>query len=123
MDHYNTSVSQQMRANQAAILDRRASPRKTLHRAITILLPDNTAVNGKTMDLSSGGMRVAVPRALSDRQECTVDFTMLMDGKPRSVSGSGRILSCVCGTNGFSIGIQFDYLDAESSATIAQFLR
>jgi hypothetical protein len=55
--------------------------------------------------------------------DCTFEFTMLVDGRPQTISGCGRILSCVCsGMDGFSIGMKFTQLEKPGQTIIDRFL-
>jgi hypothetical protein len=108
--------------DQVAVQERRAAPRKPLQRRITLTLKDTTLLHGQAVDLTSGGMRVSVDRAISVPQECAIEFSIMIEGQPQSISGRGRILSCVCTGMTFSIGLQFVQLGAAGKAVIARYL-
>lgn len=123
IDHYTTSVAQQLRRTQAAMQERRAAPRRLLQRRIMISLPDNIVLGGQTIDLSNGGLRVSIPRALATPQDCTFEVSIMVEGQVQSLSGRGRILSCVCrGMDGFSIGLQFIQIGEAGKALVQRFL-
>lgn len=107
---------------EVVVQERRATPRKRLHRRATVTLKDNTVLHGQAIDLSTGGIRVGVDCALSVPQECTIDFSIMMEGQPQPVSGRGRILSCVCTGMTFTIGLQFVQLNDASKAVIARYM-
>lgn len=113
----------QKSVNQVAVQERRAVPRKPLQRRITLKLQDDTVLNGQAVDLTMGGVRVRVDRALSAPQECAIEFSIMIEGQPQAVSGRGRILSCVCTGMSFSVGVQFVQLGDAGKAVIARFLQ
>jgi hypothetical protein len=118
----HTAAVAQQTVDQVAVQERRAAPRKPLQRRITLTLKDTTLLHGQAVDLTSGGMRVSVDRAISVPQECTIEFSIMIEGRPQPVSGRGRILSCVCTGMTFSIGLQFVQLGDAGKAVIARYL-
>jgi hypothetical protein len=108
--------------DQVAVQERRAAPRKPLQRRITLTLKDTTLLHGQVVDLTTGGVRVSVDRAISVPQECTIEFSIMIEGQPQSISGRGRILSCVCTGMTFSIGLQFVQMGDAGKAVIARYL-
>lgn len=109
--------------NELARYERRTAPRTALRRRITLALPNGTIIRGETMDLSTGGMRVAIQDSLNVPLECTFDLTVLIEGKLQPLRGSGKISSCVCrGMLGFSVGVQFTQLDASARALVTQMV-
>lgn len=106
--------------NELARYERRSASRKALRRRITLALANGTIIRGETIDLSTGGMRVAVQDSLDIPVDCTFDLTVLIDGKLQPLRGSGKISSCVCrGMLGFSVGVQFMQLDASAKALVS----
>ncbi len=109
--------------NQIAPQERRAAPRKPLRRPITLTLPDGKALQGQTIDLTEAGIRASVPHLLAAPVDCTFSVALMIDGKPLTLKGTGRILSCVCSGMTFSVGIQFKQLDAAAKQVVASALR
>ena len=111
-------------AEQVVPQERRTSPRKALRRRISLDFLEGRKLNGQTVDISSGGLRITIDRSLPVPQECAFEFTAIFDGKMQTLAGRGRILSCVCtGMHGFSIGMQFLDLNATAKAVIAGYIR
>ena len=109
--------------NEIARYERRTATRTALRRRITLVLSNATIIRGETMDLSLGGMRVAIQDSLNIPLDCTFDLTVLIDGKLQPLRGSGKISSCVCrGMLGFSVGMQFTQMDASCKALVAQMV-
>ena len=124
MDYYITTDAQPLSSSQIVMEERRAVPRKPLHGRVTLRLGDNTTVQGHGVDLSSGGVRLAADRALPSPLDCTIEFTIKLDGRPHTITCKGRVLSCVCtGMDGFTIGVQFVQLNEVGKAAVAQALR
>jgi c-di-GMP-binding flagellar brake protein YcgR len=120
MERRTSSANPQRRPNQAAGQERKTVARK-LNRRIVIGLSDKTTLTGQTIDLSSGGVRIIIDRALPVPQECTIEFSILIEGQPQPISSRGRILSCVCtGMSGFSIGVQFVQMNDACKAVVAR---
>lgn len=106
--------------NEIARYERRNAPRRALRRRVTLALSNGTIIRGETIDLSIGGMRIAVQDSLDVPVDCTFDLTVLIEGKLQPLRGSGKISSCVCrGMLGFSVGVQFMQLDAAAKALVA----
>ena len=109
--------------SEIARYERRTAPRKAMRRRITLALSNGTILRGETIDISTGGMRVAIQDSLNVPLDCTFDLTVLIEGRLLSLCGSGKITSCVCrGMLGFSVGVQFTQLDASAKALTAQMV-
>lgn len=106
--------------NEIARCERRTAPRKSLRHRVTLTLSNDTVLRGETIDVSTGGMRIAVQDSLNVPLDCTFDLTVLIKGKLQPLRGGGKITSCVCrGMLGFSVGVQFTQLDASAKALAA----
>lgn len=102
--------------------ERRTAPRKPLRRRIALTLADFSVLNGQTVDISSGGLRVAVPRLLTVPQECMFELTVMQDGKVKTLSGRGRLLSCSCAGMDFNVGLQFMSMEDAGKALVNSVL-
>lgn len=102
--------------------ERRTAPRKPLRRRIALTLADFSVVNGQTVDISSGGLHVAVPQLLKVPQECMFELTVMQDGKVKTLSGRGRMLSCTCAGMNFNVGLQFLSMEDAGKALVDSVL-
>ena len=125
MDYYSTPIAAQQRpiVNSAAVPDRRRTTRRSLACRVTLTLPDKDIMYGFTVDISAAGLRVAVPKKLNLKQECTLLLSFFAHGKTNRVNAYGQVLSCVCsGMDGFQLGIKFTQIDAAASEILQQIV-
>jgi c-di-GMP-binding flagellar brake protein YcgR len=98
--------------------ERRSTPRKNLRLRATLTPPGRT-VQSQTIDLSAGGVCVALPFALSNGDECGVRIDLSACGSDTHLELRCRVCYCVQIGDKFRIGLQF----IEMTTYAASFLR
>ena len=102
--------------------DRRASPRKALRLRATLTAPGRT-VPSQTIDLSAGGVCVALPFALSTGDECGVCIDLSACGSETQLELRGRVCYCVQIGEKFRIGLQFVRMTTAGASFLRRLLR
>jgi hypothetical protein len=104
-------------------IDRRLTKRRPLRSRALIGIPGKAAIRGNVVDISAGGLSVILPIAPDIGIECTMFFTIMLDGKIITVSGYGKVLNCVCGSSeGFRIGMKFHTQDPQAQSALQKLL-
>jgi c-di-GMP-binding flagellar brake protein YcgR len=100
----------------------RAYPRKPLRCPALVALPGITPVKAKMIDVSLGGICVLLAGQLPVGQPCMVAFDPTINGKPRRITASVRVIYSILGNDGFRTGLQFVELDAENNKSLAELM-
>jgi len=104
--------------------DRRESPRKVLRVRARVGLPDETMVDARTVDLSSGGLSLTSSLQLKPDQECFVELELGAFGIESTPPIRTRVCYCVpFRASDFRTGVQFLQIDAAIAALIAAALK
>ena len=86
-------------------------------------------VNGESMPFSSidiglGGVCVVFAQQMKIGQTGRINLSFLVNGRKQEVSSAAKVCYCVCGRDGFRVGVQFtEALDQASSLSINMLLK
>jgi hypothetical protein len=101
--------------------NRRASPRKVLRQAATVVHGDATKA-AQTWDIGSEGMSLLAPRPIAPGTRCKVTFFVPFADGPVEVTVSVKVVYSSYSANGeFKIGAVFTDLDATAAAALGRF--
>ncbi|MFI4940382.1 MAG: PilZ domain-containing protein [Burkholderiales bacterium] len=99
----------------------RSEERRVLRCAAAVISSNSPPVHGKTVDVSSKGISVMLPRAMNNGDQCTVAFNPSIDGKTVMLSAPAKVVYSICvGTSGFRTGFQFEGIDDKTSKIIKE---
>jgi len=119
MDYLAQGSSQPMLTD----LEKRKSPRKPLRQRVTLGTAEHGIFQGKTLDISVGGLSVMIPVSLATRTVCVVRFELMVDGRLVRFIGNGKVAHCSCaGMDGFRVGMQFQVDDPKLLPSLSRFL-
>ena len=80
-------------------------------------------MRGQVLEISTGGLSVALPSAPEIGSECTLFFTVMLDGKLIAISGPGKVTNCTCtSSEGFRVGMTFHPQDSQAQAALNKLL-
>lgn len=124
MDYLTSKTPQQlMQTGAQRAIDWRLTKRKPLRSRALIGIPGKSAIRGNVVDVSEGGLSMVLPIAPDIGIECSVFFTIMLDGKIITVSGYGKVLNCVCSSSeGFRIGMKFHTQDPQAQNALQKLL-
>lgn len=121
MDYYTQPLPHTLLSAGA---ERRRNPRKRLQRRVAIGLGKGEIIQGQTVEISSGGVGVMLPKALRMGETCIVRFNMLVDGLAVQIDGVGKVANCSCsGLDGFRVGLQLSVRDAHAANVIEEYVQ
>ncbi|HWJ34740.1 MAG TPA: PilZ domain-containing protein [Steroidobacteraceae bacterium] len=104
--------------------ERRIDDRKVIGIRSTVTLPEETVLQGHTVDISSGGAAVTVPIELAPGQDCVISLELEACGTMTAFRIPAEVRYCVpLGGNRFRTGVRFGQTDGTTSAFIAAVLR
>jgi c-di-GMP-binding flagellar brake protein YcgR len=102
--------------------EQRQSIRKVL-RANGILSMDGTQHRFGAIDISAGGLSIAIPKQLTVRRNCHVQFELQVDGQSHIVAGSCHIVYCFfTGGKAYRAGLQFTSIALDGATLIEQYI-
>jgi|GEM_PF-2266265 len=103
--------------------DRRRSARKALNTNGLLASQGHEPVEVKTVDLSLGGVAVAMPYRMALNQACIVTFDMPIQDKIRRVAAVAEVAYSVRNTKqDFKTGLRFVELDAAGAAAVGEYM-
>lgn len=102
--------------------ERRRIKRHPLRSRALIGIQGQPSVRGSMIDISTGGISIALPSALAAGTECMVFFTVTVAGQLIAVSGAGKVANCICSGDGFRIGMRFSTQDPQAQRALAKLL-
>jgi c-di-GMP-binding flagellar brake protein YcgR len=100
----------------------RVYPRKPLRCPALVALPGIAPIKARMIDVSLGGICVVLAGQLPVGQPCMVAFDPTINGKPKRITASVRVIYSILGTDGFRTGLQFVELDAENNKSLAALM-
>lgn len=101
--------------------NRRASPRKVVRRAATVVIGD-VSKEVQTWDLGRDGMCLLAPRPIAPGTRCKVAFDIPLGGELLAVSAALKIVySSYSAAGEFKIGAVFLDLDEAVATTLGRF--
>jgi hypothetical protein len=102
--------------------DRRRIKRHPLRSRALIGLQGQASIRGSMIDIASDGISVALPSALAAGTDCMVFFTVTVAGQLIAVSGPGKVVNCICSSDGFRVGMRFSTQDPQAQRALAKLL-
>jgi hypothetical protein len=103
--------------------DQRQSARKIVKVKALIAMEGQAPVPGRTADVGSNGVSVAVQNPLQVGQAGQVSFDLLVDGKLTPIAARAKVIYCIFSGGDFKIGFQFLNLDLAAMTQLSRFLR
>ena len=101
--------------------EKRKQMRKSLRCPAAIKWSDGTLTHTHTLDISSGGVSVAVPRPISGTGTCHLAFVVLLSAGARNFMANCEITHCILsGVEGFRVGLRFLDLNADDREQLEQ---
>lgn len=98
-----------------SISEQRKAARKILLGRAVFASPELTVSSALTIDLSTGGLSLILPKALGDQPNCAVSFDVPLEYQPQRVLVSGRVISCEKkAPQSYRVGVQFIHADWDS---------
>jgi c-di-GMP-binding flagellar brake protein YcgR len=103
--------------------DRRVSPRKICRVGAFFSLHGDAPMRAKTLDLSSNGLGLLLPRALRAGTVGEVSFEIYVDGSLRQIAAKVEVSNCVFLSREVRVGCRFLSLDNGSKKALEDFAR
>jgi hypothetical protein len=101
--------------------NRRASPRKVLRQAATVVVGDATKP-AQTWDIGGDGMSLLVSRPIAPGTRCAVSFVVPLSEGPLEVTVSVKVVYSSYSASGeFKIGAVFTDRDGPEAAVLGRF--
>jgi c-di-GMP-binding flagellar brake protein YcgR len=102
--------------------EQRQSSRKPLD-ADGILSVDGVQHRIRSIDLSAGGLSIALSKQLTVRRNCHVQFALTLQGQTHIVAASCHVVYCFyTGGKAYRAGLQFLSVAMNGADLIAQFV-
>lgn len=96
-------------------LEQRKAARKILLGRAVFASPELTVSTALTIDLSTGGLSLILPKALVEQPNCAISFDVPLQYQPQRVLVSGRVISCQRkAPQSYRVGVQFVHADWDS---------
>ena len=102
--------------------ERRTSPRKALRVSASLTAPGRT-VPSQTIDLSDGGVCVALPFAVATGDECAVRIDLSACGVDTQLELRCRVCYCVPVGEKYRVGLQFIRMTTAGASFLRKVLR
>lgn len=103
------AITTQLNASGAKPTDppdeRRKTPRNPEQCSASVLLPDRRRIKGKTVDLSSEGVCLTLPEALTLGHQYRFRIDRRIDNKKQRIDVIGRVCFCISLGGQFRIGM------------------
>jgi c-di-GMP-binding flagellar brake protein YcgR len=112
---------EQQQSNDAG-QERRRRPRTSIRLSATVLLPDDELLYAHTIDLSSGGVCLSVPKQLQLEDEVRLGLKFEAVGVKHSLLLISRVCYCLPDAKEFRAGLQFVQISAEDSTLLEKLL-
>jgi len=110
-----------MRVGAKLQSENRKQMRKSLRCPAAVKWSDGTLTHTHTLDISSGGVSIAVPRPISGLGACHLAFVVLLPTGARNFMANCEITHCILsGVEGFRVGLRFLDLNADDRAQLEQ---
>jgi len=108
---------------RSAIDERRASARKVVTLRAQVQLPDQTVLNGQTVDLSHTGVGLFSPRLLQTDQDCRVTIPLSVCGEDLEIKLQARVCYCLEQAKGkYRAGMRFIGIEPGAAKLLDQLL-
>ncbi len=102
--------------------EQRQSARKRLESG-GILSVDGTQHRINTIDVSAGGLSIAIAKQLTVRRNCHVQFALALDGQTQIVAASCHVVYCFfTGGKAYRAGLQFLSVALDGAELIDRFI-
>ena len=103
--------------------DQRQSGRKIVKVKAVVAMEGTGPIPGRTSDLGSNGVSIAVDHPLRVGQAGQVAFDLLVDGKLAPIAARAKVIYCIFSGGDFKVGFQFLNLDLGAMTQLSRFLR
>jgi hypothetical protein len=103
--------------------DQRQSARKIVKVKAVIAMEGQAPMPGRTSDVGSNGVSIAVLNPLQVGQTGQVGFDLLVDGKLTPIAARAKVIYCIFSGGEFKVGFQFLNLDLGAMTQLSRFLR
>jgi hypothetical protein len=105
-------------------IEKRALPRKPIRTNALLSVPGSSLMTVRTIDVSVGGVCLAMQAQLSIGQKCNITFELVKGGKKGRVTAQTKVIYCILNSqDGFKTGLQFLEIDPPSVGVIAEYMR
>jgi len=124
VDYFTTKTPlQHLQTGAQPEFDRRRTKRHLLRARALVGIPGQSPIRGQVLEVSEGGVCVVLPIATNIGIECTLFFTVMLDGKTIALSGPGKVMSCVyANSDGFRVGMTFRPQDPKAQEALNKLL-
>jgi hypothetical protein len=103
--------------------DSRQSARKIVKVKAVIAIEGQAPVPGRTSDVGSNGVSIAVQNPLQVGQTGQVAFDLLVDGKLTPIAARAKVIHCIFSGGEFKAGFQFLNLELTAMTQLSRFLK
>ena len=79
-------------------------------------------LKGRTVDISSAGVALLLPRPFRPGSICHVSFTLYLDGALRKIEADAEVTNCVFLSADVRIGLRFVALDAQTRNILSRLV-
>lgn len=103
--------------------DQRQSARKIVKARAVVAMEGRVPMPGRTSDIGSNGVSIAVEHPLQPGQTGRVGFDLLVEGKLTPIAARAKVIYCIFSGGDFKVGFQFLNLDLNAMTQLSRFLR
>ena len=95
------------------------------HEAFITLHAKGTAIEGRTTNVSRGGIAADLDQPIANGTDVLLDLQLVFDDDVRTdaLRVAARVVWCTTLDDGYQVGLAFKPLDAEKTQLIALFLK
>lgn len=105
-------------------IEKRTLPRKPVRTNALLAVPGASLMTVRTIDISVGGVCLAMSTQLTVGQKCKLTFELVKGGKKGRVTAQAKVIYCILNSqDGFKTGLQFIEIDPPSVGVIAEYMR
>jgi hypothetical protein len=102
--------------------EKRRVKRHPLRSRALIGIQGQPSIRGSMIDISVNGVSIALPTSLPAGTECMLFFAVTVAGQLIAISGPGKVINCICSSEGFRAGLRFSTQDPQAQKALAKLL-
>jgi hypothetical protein len=103
--------------------DLRQSARKIVKVKAVIAMEGQAPMPGRTSDVGSNGVSIAVQNPLQVGQTGRVAFDLLVEGRLTPIAARAKVIHCIFSNGEFKAGFQFLNLELTAMTQLSRFLK
>jgi hypothetical protein len=111
-----------MNAPESSLANKRNAVRKPFRGRGKVTV-NAKQVSFQSIDIGVGGICLLMPDQLNLGDVYYIEVSAFINGRKMDITAKGKACYCICGSDGFKIGLQFISLDEASEKTISLYMK